>query len=488
MKRGVQPALAVAAGFFALSYPALALGIEVAIHGPADRITADAIQVVVALPLAVVACASLIGGRNLGLSVALACFALSRAAQPAQIWVHALPSDWTWLGVCFAALVPGISVYGFVVLCLRIPGGEPLPRWRAVDRSVPVYAALVAIVYAFSAVEDARGAAKLGAEAYASFAVLIWVSYACGLLAYLDRRRVATGDELLRSRWVAVAIAIHVGIEAVFLALNARGYGLVAAYVFMLNPAPYAFAYALVSGRIVDARVFGGRALVYATITSIPIALIALADWLFAKELENVRLAGVVEVAIAVAFSFWLQTLHRRIDRFVERTLFAGRHRAHQTLARMAEALALAERPQTIEAMLVKDVRAVLDLTCAALLRAVDGGYELVASVDCDDLPKRLDTDDPLVLYARASRSIVALEDLPIGPLKPAYAQAVVAGNRAFAILLYGAHHSGEAIDTEEAQLIQRLAHAGANAYEHLLLVERDREIANLRSRLLERG
>jgi hypothetical protein len=39
-------------------------------------------------------------------------------------------------------------------------------------------------------------------------------------------------------------------------------------------------------------------------------------------------------------------------------------------------------------------------------------------------------------------------------------------------------------MDTEEARLLVRLAHAAANAYEHLLLLERDKEIAALRCRL----
>ena len=486
LKGGALSLLAVTVGLFALSYPGLALYTAVANHAPLDRLTSDAIRLLVGVPLVIVACAGLIGGRDFGLSFALACFALSRAAQPARIWVQALPSPWMWLGLALAALVAGASVYGFVVLCLRIPTGKTLPRWRAVDRWLPAYAILLSIVYALSALWSAHPGDKRADGAYAVFAVMIWIAYACGLLAYLDRRRIATGDELLRTRWVAIAIAMHVGLEAAFLGLNlTRNHGVFASYLFMLNPAAYAFAYALVSGRIVDARVFGGRALVYAVVTSIPIALIAIADWLFAKELENVRLAGIVAVAIAVAFSFWLQTLHRRIDSFVERVLFVRRHQAHKMLAHMADALAFVERPDTIGKMLVGEVRATLDLTCAALFRPNGNGYERSAEAGCNDMPSRLDADDPLVLYSRASRSLVTLADLNASKAEADYAQAVIRGDRVFAVVLYGEHRSGEGIDAEEAVLIQRLAHAAANAYEHLLLVERDREIADLRGRLL---
>jgi hypothetical protein len=94
-------------------------------------------------------------------------------------------------------------------------------------------------------------------------------------------------------------------------------------WLFAFNPAPFAFAYALVRERVLDIRIVGARAVMYAAVTSIPVALFALVDWLFARRLEDARLATAFEVAIALAFSFWLRYLHKRIDRFAERIFFA---------------------------------------------------------------------------------------------------------------------------------------------------------------------
>lgn len=480
-RSSLLPILAVLGAIVAMSFPSLRLFIDIRAAADTAHLTADSIHLLVSMVLAAVACVTLIGGRYTSLSFALYAFALSRAAQPASLWEVFLPGGWSWAGALLAALVAGASIFGFLRLCMRTPNGDAIDRWRRVDRMVPWFAVLLGIIY---------GVGSIG-RLYVAFGALIWIGYAVGLLAYLDRRRTAVGEELLRSRWVALAIALHVAIEAVFLTLNMHGHHQLAAYVFMLNPAPYAFAYALVRGRIVDVRVFGGRALVYAAITSVPIAVLSVLELWFEKELGNVRLAGFVEVAAAVAFSFWLQSLHRRVDRFVERWFFAARHQAHAAIERMIVALPFVEQTETIQAMLGPDVGELLGFRCAAVYGKRDDGFALRASAGCKGLPPLLDADDPLILYPRSSQALVSLCDitasrtsLPADESVPAYAVAIIGGVHTYAIALYGEHRSGEPMDAEEEHLLMRLAHAAANAYEHLLLGEREREIAVLRQQL----
>lgn len=480
-RNALFPILAVLVAIVALSFPSLRLLIDVRAAADTAHLTADSIHVLASIVLAAVACIMLIGGRYTSLSFALYAFALSRVAQPASLWEVFLPSGWSWVGALLAALVAGASIYGFLRLCMRTPSGEALDRWRLVDRMVPWFAVLLGIIYGISS----------PGRLYLAFGILIWIGYAVGLLAYLDRRRTAVGEELLRSRWVAVAIALHVVIEAVFLTLTMHGHGQLAFYVFMLNPAPYAFAYALVRGRIVDVRVFGGRALVYAAITSIPIAVLAVLELLFEKELGNVRLAGFVEVAAAVAFSFWLQSLHRKIERFVERWFFATRHQAHAAIEKIISALPFVEHIETIETILGRDVSELLGFRSAAVYGKHADGFAVRSSAGCKGLPPLLDADDPLILYPRSSQSVVSLRNvvatrtlLPAEDSVPAYALPIIGGVHTYAIALYGEHRSGEPMDAEEERLLMRLAHAAANAYEHLLLCEKEREIAVLRQQL----
>lgn len=487
----MRPLLAVCGALLALSFPAVKTAVDVAASAPMPVLTLDGVHVVMGIVLAIVACAMLIGGRSAGLSFALYLFALSRAAQPAGILVNLLPADWRYLGGLSGALVAGCSIYGYVALCVRMPSDEVSARWRSVTRGLPLYAALVAITYGASiaGMPWANAFRLNGHQAYVAFGALIWVGYSVGLIAYLDGRRTINPVESVRTRWVAVAIVAHVIIEGTFFALALAGHGLLAQYCFVLNPAPYAFAYALVRGRIVDVRVFGGRALVYSALSAVPIVIFTVLDVLFARELENTGLASIIVVATAVLFSFWLQSLHRKIDRFVERVFFRSRHRAHATLEQMILALPFVEGIGTLETMLVHDVPALLRFHCAAAYFLAETGFTLRASNGCNALPPMLPPDDPLALYARASRTLVSLQDVPVSRLSlpvddtaPAFAVPIVGGNQVYAIILYGEHRSGEAMDAEEARLLLRLAHAAANAYEHLLLLEREKEIAVLRS------
>ncbi len=379
--KALYATFAILASAFALSFPAIRLALEVQ-TGDSHHLTFAVVRVLVSLVLCIVACAVLFGGRFAPLSFAFFLFALSRAAQPASVWGAVLPASAAWAGAALAATVAGASVFGFVALCLRVPTGVAIGRWRYVDRALPWYSLLIAVVYGASLVAPP---ARFDVDPYRIYGTLLWIAYFIGLIAYLARFRSAAGEELVRMRWVALAIAAHVAIEAAFLFVFAGG-GQLAGFLFMLNPAPYAFAYALVQGRIVDVRGFGGRAVVYAMLTSLPIAAVALADWFFARRLADVKLASAVEISVAVAFSFWLQTLHRRIDRFVERVFFARRHRAHAALERIVAALAFVERLETIETMLVTDVPAQLDLYCAAMYRHENRRFVKTASAGCDDL------------------------------------------------------------------------------------------------------
>jgi len=485
LDKAIFPILVVLGALLALSFPSLKLALDAGAAVHTAQLTVDGVRLVVSVVLAVIACMTLIGGRYAPLSFALYLFALSRAAQPAAIWTVLLPSGWNWLGALPAALVAGSSIYGFVTLCMRIPSGEAIGRWRSVSRLLPAYAVLVAAVYGANSL---RGH---GIDFYAVFAVLLWVGYAIGLLAYLDRRRTAVGEELLRTRWVAVAIAAHVGLEAAFLALNLSGrHTLLAIYLFTLNPAPYAFAYALVSGRIVDVRVFGGRALVYGLVTSFVVGVLAAVNSVALKALPPG--AGLLLQVIApLSLGIVLLRVRKFLDRLVERVLFAGRQRAHATIERMIAALPLVERTETIETMLVRDVHDQLTFSCAAIYCSADRGFELRASAGCGALAPMLDPDDPLVLYPRSSRSLVSLRDvpasraaLPAGETALATALPIVGGNKTYAVVLYGEHVSGEPIDREEERLLLRLAHSAANTYAHLSLLELEKEIIVLRSRL----
>lgn len=406
-------------------------------------------------------------------------------------WMHVVSPGWEPFAAFLAGTTPVMLTGGFLAFCLRFPTGAAIGRWRTIDRAIPFIAIFVYLWYVahFFTVAFVYGDDD---PLYKSFVWMAWLINVIGAAAFLARYSEARGGDTIRMRWAAVALALYMGIlAAFFIDQVAKTNAVWVAYLTLFNPAPFAFAYALVRGRLIDVRIFGGRALVYGVLTAIPVALLAIVDWFFARRLQDARLATVLEVAVAVAFSFWLRGLHRSIDRFVERLFFASRHRAFERVRHITRALPFAERIDTIEAMLSEEIAAALQLTSAAVFRAEEGTFVRAASRDWNGAAERLDPDDPLMLFARSSGAGVHLDDVPRsraaappGDARPAFGLPITVGRRVIAVVLYGNHVNGEPIDAEEEALLNGLAHASATAYEHLHALERERELASLRAQL----
>jgi hypothetical protein len=457
------------------------------------NIAYDVLSLLWAVVLMGLACAGVFARADV-LTLAFFGFCYFYATLDNTAWLRISPP----LLTPWAALEASMSVWlgnvGFLYLCFRFPTGQPLERWRLADRAiVPSVSLLIAIYYLHFYQSAFSTGTTSSLYLISSTLVVLWVFL--GLSAYVARFWGASGPEVTRMRWVAAAIAVYVGAQVIFFVDQVLNHNATpwVTYLYNFNPAPFAFAYSLVRGRILDIRIVGGRAVIYALVTSIPVALLAFADWFFARRLEDARLATVFEIGIAVGFSFWLRALHKRIDRFAERVFFASRHHAFQRVHHIAQALPFTEKIETIESLLTEETALAMGFPSAALFRADDGHYVRTAATGWREETRTLDGDDPIVLFARSAHRGVPLSEvpqskaiLPDGEAKPVYALPVVVGRRVIAVVLYGGHRDGEAIDGEEEQLFTGLAHAAATAYEHLHAMERERENATLRARLAE--
>ncbi len=107
------------------------------------------------------------------------------------------------------SLVPVLGYIGFVYLCLWFPTGQAVGGWRYVDRCVPYYGALLALVYYLHFYQSAF-LTGTSSSLYVASSILAVLSAAVGFVAYLSRFWNASGPELARMRWVAAAIAIYI--------------------------------------------------------------------------------------------------------------------------------------------------------------------------------------------------------------------------------------------------------------------------------------
>jgi hypothetical protein len=461
----------------------------------ANTLSFDIVYCLVAVVLIVLGCTAVFAGVN---SLTLAFYALCFffAASENTGWLRVASPALTPVAALESALPVFAGSAGLLFLCLRFPTGDAIGRWRSIDRAVIPFACLLALLYYLHFYESAFVTGTSGIL-YRAGAVLLLLGNATALAAFIARFSRARGPEITRMRWVAAAVATYLVSYAIFFTdqIVSRSGSLWAQSLFTFNPAPYAFAYALVRGRIIDIRIVGGRAVIYALVSSVPIALLAFVDWFFGRRLEDARLATAFEVGIAIGFSFWLRALHRRIDQFAERVFFAARHRAFQRVRYITQALPFAEKISTIESLLTEETALVLNFTSAALFRFENGLFVRTSSTGWQSAAEVLDGDDPMFLFARSAHHGVNLSDapqskarLPGGENKPAYALPIVVGRRVISVVLYGGHRDGEAIDAEEDQLLSGLARAAATAYEHLHALERERENATLRAQLQALG
>lgn len=417
-----------------------------------------------------------------------ACCAMS-ADNLAMLWLA--PPAW----MPFAMLVPTAftTTNSFALLYFSFVFANQSPRAKSIRRYVlyPAVATLFALYYVHFYTLTVWDALFDTYTVYSALACIIFVAAAATITIRVNWD-VAVSRRL---RWIVLGVWTGVLIQgAFFIEQNlaaVAGHPLQGATpIFLLNTwlkpgvCLFCFGYALMQTRIVDVRIVGARALVYGLLTAIPIGLFSAVEWLFARELSDARLATFVEFGVAILFGVWLRTLHKRIDRFVERIVFAARHHAFSRLRHAIHALSSVDRSETAISMVSIEPADALHLGSAAVFVERDGIFERCSSIGWDSCATQLQSDDSLVLFARSERKSIRLNDVtpsasntPRGDAEPELAIPITAHHRTIAVALFGRHSTGEHLDTDEEELLTELSHAAGAALERLESVERVREL-----------
>jgi hypothetical protein len=241
---------------------------------------------------------------------------------------------------------------------------------------------------------------------------------------------------------------------------------------------PIVVAYAVIRHRVFDVQFVISRALAYGAITSIMVAAFSLVDWFLSKQFATTRLALTAEITVALALGFWLNSLHRGVNRFIDSAFFRQRHLAEQRLARAAQAVRRAESHEAVDRFLVFEPVQALDLTAAALFHRDEahGCFVRETTVGWDGMDELdLASDDPLVLHVLAERTPVRLAEVswPSGETSALLRATVLASpvyvrEQLDAIVFYGAHCNGADLDPDEVRALVPLAESAGAAYEHI--------------------
>jgi len=333
-------------------------------------------------------------------------------------------------------------------------------------------------------------------------ACLVAVAMSAFVATYISAR----GTDKQRIRWVILGfgIALVSNLTVAYLTtVIALPYWLYASLLLIPIVVPITVAYAVIKHRVIDVSFVVSRAIVYGILTTLIVGAFSLVDWLFIDKLKLVQLVTIAEMGVAIAGGFWFNGLHRRVDSLIDATFFRERHRAEVMIARNAAALPLAETPETVAHFLVDEPMRAFSLAYAALFRRRhDGLYIREASNGWEpDTLLRLDhSDEPLLLLARAENGPLSLHDhawrtehVPDGNRRPILALPIVVRRELAAIVFYGAHLHGEALDPDEVRIIAGLAAGAAAAYDRIEAeaLRKDNEamkneVDSLRTRLAE--
>jgi hypothetical protein len=268
---------------------------------------------------------------------------------------------------------------------------------------------------------------------------------------------------------IAVRVPV-VGYEAAF-GLCA-GFGAAAIAII-----PACTAYALVKSSYIDPLFVLNRATVFAA-TAISLgASIAGVDWLIEHYLTETGTALALQALATILLALVMNTVHRRIETVVERTLFRSRYDAARYLRRLGVSLALASNDGIIEEALAIQAPEALGLASAALFRR-NGSSEYARVAAAGWHPAHagsLDPDDQLVRFLRSARSPLHVRearwsrtDLPHGNHTPVFAIPLIVREQMEGFVLYGAHADHSKIDPVEEQHLIDLVDRACSAFDHV--------------------
>ncbi len=246
-----------------------------------------------------------------------------------------------------------------------------------------------------------------------------------------------------------------------------------AAYVFFITAST---VYAVLKHRIIDINVVLSRTLVYALLSALVVGLFALVDFFVSRTLTQSNAGLMADIALALVIGFFMNTMHHRLDRFVDGILFRKRHLAERHIALVAHALRHAEHENAVNKMLVDEPVRSFDLVFGALARRIEEDTFEVVYVNGDvAVGGRFTGAETLCAYLRSERKALMLryhfwhaDALRAGEVEPSIAVPVFSHGELDAIAFYAPHRNGTELDGDEIELIDRVADAAGAAFDRL--------------------
>jgi S1-C subfamily serine protease len=337
------------------------------------------------------------------------------------------------------------GIYIYATLTVRYTT-TPLPWWEMISTYALLLPSLAALIVLVANYITTHGSVRSRlAPVIASFILLIALGVSQQIIT-----DVSTNINLLFFIYLAYAVAPAIVAIAV--------------------------AYGVIRHRVMDIDFIIQRTLVYTLLTVLVVAIFSVIEFFVGKLFEG-RFADMVQMAAAVIVGVSINYVHGKLEHFMNVLFFRRRYTARRRLIKLTQTLPHATTLALIDEMLVVEPVDALDLASAAVFRREGNSYVRVKAHGWnEDTSTTLAQDDHLVVRAKAELQAIKipeirwpLNNVPTSHARPIYAVPVLMGHQLEAILLFGAHRTGEDLDSDERKSLNAIARAAALAYGHLI-------------------
>ena len=394
-----------------------------------------------------------------------------------------------------ASLAEAAGYAGLLLFVLRVPNNKTEPRWRPLERALPLVALFfaLALLASYSSVFGYRTETVTRAAILAGFAVDF---LALGIL--LARRRTQTPEDYQRVRWVIWGCLI--GLPSFLIAELASETTIfetrwgdftpsedIIGLLYLVNGILCLFVFeALRRPRVVSVMIPLRRVTILGLTLSVPVLLL---HHEVERIQEHLSLPGWAWVGMGAAAVFLITRLHEGAvhlaDRYFNRAL-------DEAERKLGEAIRAARKVTEIDRLLADEAFSALKLASAASFRRQGPVFSRNANgkgwEGC--VTRTLRPDEPMLapLPKGAPFSLVQQDgdkpELPTGLSRPVLAVPAVNPIRCFAVSLYGPHASGTDLDANERAMLARLARDAAAMYAELETGELRHRVAKLEGEL----
>ncbi len=289
-----------------------------------------------------------------------------------------------------------------------------------------------------------------------------------------------------RSRRLWVLLIIGVGISGPaldFIVSAMAGYNWRVDQFALLTVAivPVGLAYVILRHRLIDVGFVLNQAAVYAGVSIVIVGILVIVETLLSNYVTSSSHVTntAVQLGVALALGFSINTIHKRVERFVDRVFFRVRYAAQAAL----HAFAL-DAPYLTDASLLLE-RCVQNVHQHA--RAARAGVWIADSsgeytMDAGDFPadERFDLNDPAVVAMRARRVVVDLQDAG-SAIPGVLAFPMVSGGELLGVLACDGKTDQETYAPDERASLEEVAGAVAHALGALRIRDLERQVAALR-------